>query len=193
MGYTVEYAWVKLAGDFFSFELGLSVCWLIRPRRVNQTLQKVCHDFCPTLPLKWKDGTIDPFIEQARMKENTHSLNNNQNYDIYSFIHEERWDERLRLLVTKSDTSVGSSPWLRIKGQLSSQGEWYSATNLLHRETWSTHLHREETDAVRVRVLRVVTPKTSWQRRILSRNWGREHALSESSLGARDGEKPAEI
>ena len=43
---------------------------------------------------------------------------------------------------------------------------------------------REEADAVRVRVLRVVTPKTSWQRRILSRTWGRERALSESSLGA---------
>ena len=115
MGYTVEYAWVKLAGDFFSFELGLSVCWVIRPRRVNQTSQKVCHDFCPTLPLKWKDGTIDPFIEQARMKENTHSLNNNQNYDIYSFIHEERGDERLHLLVTKSDTSVRSSPGSELK------------------------------------------------------------------------------
>ena len=50
------------------------------------------------------------------MEENTHSLDNYQNYDIYSFIHEERGDERLRLLVTESDTSVGSSPWLRIKG-----------------------------------------------------------------------------
>ena len=35
--------------------------------------------FFPTLPLKWKDGTIDPFLEQARMEENTHSLNNYQN------------------------------------------------------------------------------------------------------------------
>ena len=45
------------------------------------------------------EQSIDPFLEQARMEENTHSLNNNQNYDIYSFIHEERGDERLRLLV----------------------------------------------------------------------------------------------
>ena len=44
---------------------------------------------------------------------------------------------------------------------------------------------REETDAVRVRVLRVVTPKTSRQRRTLSKTRGRERALSESSLGAR--------
>ena len=44
---------------------------------------------------------------------------------------------------------------------------------------------REEADAVLVRVLRMVTPKTSWQRRILSRTWGRERALNESSLGAR--------
>ena len=51
---------------------------------------------------------------------------------------------------------------------------------------------REEADAVFVRVLWVVTPKTSWQRRILSRTWGRERALSESSLGAGGWEKPAE-
>ena len=57
-------------------------------------------------------------MEQARMEENTHSLNNFQNCDIYSFIHKERGDEWLRLLVTESDTSVGSSPWLRIKGPL---------------------------------------------------------------------------
>ena len=44
---------------------------------------------------------------------------------------------------------------------------------------------REETGAVRVRVLRVVTPKTSRQRRILSKTWGRQCALSESSFGAR--------
>ena len=44
---------------------------------------------------------------------------------------------------------------------------------------------REEADAVRVRVLRVVTLKTGRQRRILSKTRGRERALSESSLGAR--------
>ena len=44
---------------------------------------------------------------------------------------------------------------------------------------------REETGAVRGRVLRVVTPKTSRQRRILSKTWDRQRALSESSLGAR--------
>ena len=44
---------------------------------------------------------------------------------------------------------------------------------------------REEADGVRVRVLRVVTPKTSRQRRILSKTRGRDRALSESSLGAR--------
>ena len=44
---------------------------------------------------------------------------------------------------------------------------------------------REEAGAVRVRVLRVVTPKTSRQRRILSKTWGRQCALSESSFGAR--------
>ena len=44
---------------------------------------------------------------------------------------------------------------------------------------------REETDAVRVRALRVVTPKTSRQRRILAKTRGRERALGESSLGAR--------
>ena len=75
-----------------------------------------CHDFCPTLPLVWKEGTIDLFLEQAMMEEHTHSLNNYQNCDIYSFIHEERGDERLHSLVTGSDTSVESSPWFRIKG-----------------------------------------------------------------------------
>ena len=44
---------------------------------------------------------------------------------------------------------------------------------------------REETDAVRVRALRVVTPKTSRQRRILSKTRGRQRALSESYLGDR--------
>ena len=33
------------------------------------------------------------------MEENTHSLNNYQNCDIYSFIHEERGNERLHLLL----------------------------------------------------------------------------------------------
>ena len=75
------------------------------------------------------------------MKVNTHSLNNYQNCDINSFIHEERVDDRLRLLDTESDASVGSSPWLTIKGYLSSVGEWHSATSVSHRETWSTHLH----------------------------------------------------
>ena len=37
---------------------------------------------------------------------------------------------------------------------------------------------REETDAVRVRVLRVVTPKTSLQRRILSKTRGRQRVVS---------------
>ena len=44
---------------------------------------------------------------------------------------------------------------------------------------------REETGAVRVRVLRVVTPKTSRQRRSLSKTRGCQRALSESSFGAR--------
>ena len=44
---------------------------------------------------------------------------------------------------------------------------------------------REETGAVRVRVLQVVTPKTIQQRGILSKTWDRHRALSESSLGAR--------
>ena len=44
---------------------------------------------------------------------------------------------------------------------------------------------REEAGAVRVKVLRVVTLKTTWQRRILSKTRGRQRALSESSLRAR--------
>ena len=43
----------------------------------------------------------------------------------------------------------------------------------------------EETDAIRVRVLRVVMPKMSRQRRILLKTRGHQRALSESSLGAR--------
>ena len=39
----------------------------------------------------------------------------------------------------------------------------------------------------------MVTPKTSWQRRILSRTWDREHALSESLLGAKEWRKKSAI
>ena len=129
--------------------------------------------FCPTFPLKWKDGTIVPFLEQARMEENTHSLSNYQNCDIYSFIHEERGDERLRLLVTE----------LKVI--------FHHMANDTLPLVFHTERHgrlictREETDTVRVRVLRVVTPQTSRQRRILSKTRGRQRAPSESSLGAR--------
>ena len=118
------------------------------------------------------------------MEENTHLLNNYQNCDIYSFIHEERGDERLRLLVTESDTSVGSS-----RSEL--KVIFHHMANDTLPLVFHTERHdrlictREETDVVRVRVLRVVTPKTSRQRRILSKTRGRQRALSESSLGAR--------
>ena len=114
------------------------------------------------------------------MKVNTHSLNNYQNCDINSFIHEERVDDRLRLLDTESDASVGSSPWL-----------FHQLANDTLPLVFHTERHgplictREETGAVRVRVLRVVTPKTSRQRRILSKTRGRQRALSESSFGVR--------
>ena len=85
------------------------------------------------------------------MEDNTHSLNNYQNCDIYSFIHEERGDELLRLLVTESDTSVGSSPWLRIKVNV------HHLANDTLPLVFHTERHgrlictREETDAVRVK------------------------------------------
>ena len=43
----------------------------------------------------------------------------------------------------------------------------------------------EEADAIRVRVLRVMTPKMGRLWRSLSKTWGHERALSESSFGAR--------
>ena len=73
----------------------------------------VCHDFCPTLPLKGKDGTIHPFLEQARMEENTHLnthlLNNNQNCDIYSFIHEERGEETIAFTSIQNGTLLSGA------------------------------------------------------------------------------------
>ena len=110
------------------------------------------------------------------MEEDTHSLNNYQNCDIYSFIHEERGDERLHSLVTGSDTSVGSFHHMAID----------TLPLVFHTERHGRLICTHEvTDAVRVRVLRVVTPKTSRQRRILLKTRGRERALGESSLGAR--------
>ena len=157
-----------------------------------QSLLSVCHNFCPTLLLK--DGTIDLFLEQVRMEENILSLNNNQNYIIYSF-HKESEDRRLCLLVSSIQN------WTLLSGAHSGSE---LKVNFYHLEIDTLplvfHTKRngrlicthEEADAIRVRVLQMVTPKTSWQRRILSRTWGRECVLSESSLGASWWGKPEE-
>ena len=120
------------------------------------------------------------------MEENTLSLNNNQNYDIYSF-HKESEDKRLCLLVSSIQNQTllsGAHPGSELKVNFHHMAVDTLPLVFHTKRNGRLIYTREEADAVRVRVLQMVTPKMSWQRRILSRTWGRECVLSELSLGA---------